>query len=64
MMLLNPLGSTDNRRKSVLPTAVCCLLLLLLTAHCSLLTAFASPGARQQSAVEQRHPGNRERKAV
>jgi len=37
--------------KSFLPTAVCRLLLLLLVAHCSLLTAFAFPGAwtRQRS---------------
>jgi len=45
-VLLKLSGSTDNSRL-VLPSAVCRLplLLLLLTAHCSLLTAFASTGA-------------------
>jgi photosystem II stability/assembly factor-like uncharacterized protein len=51
-MLLNPLRSTNNLRKPVLPTGVCRLLLLLLTAHCTLLTAFASGGGwtRQRTA--------------
>lgn len=48
-MLLRGLDSRGNRRKSVLPTVFCRLILILLTAHCTLHTSSASSWQRQQT---------------
>jgi photosystem II stability/assembly factor-like uncharacterized protein len=48
--LLRLIGSTNRRRVSNLPTAVCrLLLLLLLTAHCTLPTASAASWTKQRT---------------
>ncbi|HWN10648.1 MAG TPA: YCF48-related protein [Pyrinomonadaceae bacterium] len=48
-MSLRNLDSRGNRRNSVLPTAVCRLLLILITAHCTLHTSSASTWQRQKT---------------